>query len=149
MLGELLGFKNFFTRKLDPFLTDLIKFKGQTLINKLADGKLTQFNNVNVRDYDFNRIISHYTFEHTKSHQFRMVNYVILYGFLRTLTLISIISFWYILLRNFSNIISFDVYFPVIIISVISYIFFMAFMKFYRRYTLEGLMLIAIDENLK
>lgn len=149
VLGEALGFKNFYTRRLDNFLIALIKYKGQKLINKLANGKLEEFHNVKVRDYDFNRIISHYTFEHTKSHQFRMVNYVILYGFLRTLTLISIVSFWYVLVKDFKNITETSVYVPLILIATISYIFFMAFMKFYRRYTLEGLMLIAIDENLK
>ncbi|WP_298537028.1 hypothetical protein [uncultured Algibacter sp.] len=149
VLGEVFGFKNFYTRKLDKFLIALIKFKGKKLINKLAVGQLVEFHNDNVRVYDFNRIISHYTFEHTKSHQFRMVNYVILYGFLRTLTLISIISFWYILIINFAEIKKAAVFLPLIIVGGISYIFFMAFMKFYRRYTLEGLMLIAIDENLK
>jgi hypothetical protein len=31
----------------------------------------------------------------------------------------------------------------------LSYIAFMAYMKFYRKYTLEGLMLIVVDKNIQ
>ena len=41
---------------------------------------------------DFNRIVHHYAFENSKEHQFRMVNYVALYGFLRNLVLTFILS---------------------------------------------------------
>lgn len=71
-----------------------------------------------------------------------------MYGFLRTLTLINIMIFWFLLhsiiIDGNKNIgIS-----TIIFVSFVSYLFFMAFMKFYRRYTLEGLMLIAIDKEL-
>lgn len=148
VLGEILCFKNFYTRKLDDFLIDLIKIKGQNLFNKLANKELIGYKEKKVRDFDFHRIITHYTFEHSKNHQFKMVNYVVLYGFLRTMTLISISTFWYIFFTYFFRLL--DLYYMLTlgIISIISYIFFMAFMKFYRRYTLEGLMLIAINEDL-
>ena len=100
-------------------------------------------------EYDFFRIFAHYTFEHTKSHQFKLINYVVLYGFLRTLTFIMVILFWYMTyLMIITKSIQFDLRL-LLLIGLISYSFFMAFMKFYRRYTLEGLMLIAIDEELK
>ena len=92
LIGNILKFNKFYTRQLDPFLIALIREKGNKLIDKLADGSLEEYKNNNAREYDFHRIISHYTFEHTKSHQFRMINYVVLYGFLRSLTLISILG---------------------------------------------------------
>tara|TARA_R110000868_G_scaffold152203_1_gene376851 strand:+ start:2776 stop:3609 length:834 start_codon:yes stop_codon:yes gene_type:complete len=149
VLGELLGFKNFYTRKLDKFLIDLITLKGQKLFNRLADGQLNGYDKIKVRDYDFHRIITHYTFEHSKNHQFKMVNYVVLYGFLRTLTLITTILIWYILCTQFSELGNLTIITILFLLSLIAYVFFMAFMKFYRRYTLEGLMLIAINEDLK
>lgn len=149
LLGEILGFKNFYTRKLDKFLIDLISLKGQKLFNKLADGQLNGYEDSKIRNYDFHRIITHYTFEHSKNHQFKMVNYVILYGFLRTFTLLSTIFFWYLFITHFYELGNLTVLISLLIISSIAYIFFMAFMKFYRRYTLEGLMLIAINEDLK
>ncbi|MGJ8738832.1 hypothetical protein [Zobellia laminariae] len=149
ILGEVLGFKNFYTRKLDKFLIDLITLKGQKLFNRLADGQLNGYDDIKVRDYDFHRIITHYTFEHSKNHQFKMVNYVVLYGFLRTLTLITTISFWYIIFTHYTELGNLTIIIILSLLSLIAYIFFMAFMKFYRRYTLEGLMLIAINEDLK
>jgi hypothetical protein len=149
ILGDLLRFKNFYTRKLDDFLIGLIKEKGNSLVNKLfKNTENNQSINKTINDYDFFRIFAHYTFEHSKSHQFKMVNYVALYGFLRVLTFILVITFWFVI---YSMIVSETLDFNVWIligISLTGYTFFMAFMKFYRRYTLEGLMLIAINEDL-
>lgn len=148
ILGDILRFKDFYTRKLDDFLIEVIKEKGQNLVILLFKNKAKNSDVSNIGKYDFFRIFAHYTFENTINHQFKLVNYVVLYGFLRTLTLITVIAFWYslysfIILK--SNLINF---YTVICIGIISYIFFMAFMKFYRRYTLEGFMLIAIDKEL-
>ena len=148
ILGDLFKFKEFYTRKLDDFLVETISKKGLILINKLLENIELDNKIKGLKNYDFFRIFSHYTFEHSKNHQFRLVNYVVLYGFLRTMTLISIIIFWYFVYIMTNQINGLVNYFLLIIIGLISYAFFMAFMKFYRRYTLEGLMLIAIDKEL-
>jgi len=149
ILGDALKFKNFYTRKLDDFLIGLIKEKGQKLLNKLfANESNNESINNNVGEYDFFRLFAHYTFENSKKHQSKIINYVALYGFLRVLCFISIITFWFL---SFSMIVSKVILLNVltlIIVSLVGYTFFMAFMKFYRRYTLEGLMLIAINEEL-
>lgn len=155
ILGELLNFKDFYTRKLDRFMIEMIKSKGIVLLDKLG-APLTK----SLREYDFHRIFSHYVYENSKNHQSKMTNYVSLYGFLRSLCLISTIFFWFILFKLWK--ISYDhislkyyfqevkyLFLAFLILGLISYIFFMAFMKFYRRYTLEALMLIAIDPDLK
>lgn len=148
ILGDLFKFKDFYTRKLDDFLIEVIKEKGNILVNMLFKNTNKKLQDSKIGKYDFFRIFAHYTFENTINHQFKLVNYVVLYGFLRVLTLISVIVFWYslyslIILKN--NLIDFS---TILFIGLISYVFFMAFMKFYRRYTLEGFMLIAIDKEL-
>jgi hypothetical protein len=152
VLGDMLGFKQFYTKKLDDFLIEIIRGNGEVLIRKIHSNfksKKKDVKEINLTDKDFFRLFMHYTFENSKNHQFKLINYVALYGFLRTLTLISVILFWYFIyyIFKYSN---FSVQTVIIItlISFISYIFFMAFMKFYRRYSLEGLMLIAIDKEL-
>ncbi|GLU43876.1 hypothetical protein [Allomuricauda sp. NBRC 101325] len=148
ILGDILQFKDFYTRKLDDFLIGLIKEKGQKLLNKLfTNESMNERINNNVEEYDFFRLFAHYTFEHSKSHQFKIVNYVALYGFLRVLSLITVIVFWFLFFSMIIKTIPFNIW-VLFIVSIVSYIFFMAFMKFYRRYTLEGLMLIAINEEL-
>ena len=148
VLGDLFKFKRFYTRKLDTFLIEVIKEKGIVLVNKLFKNKSGNEDVKKIRDYDFFRIFAHYTFEHSKNHQFKMINYVALYGFLRALTLITNIVFWFVS-YSMITIEKFDFNFWILlIIGLISYTFFMAFMKFYRRYTLEGFMLIAINEEI-
>jgi hypothetical protein len=148
ILGDLFKFKYFYTRKLDKLLIEVIKEKGLVLINDLYKNKSGNTNDIRLRDYDFHRIFTHYTFENTKNHQFKLVNYVILYGFLRVLSFISIIVFWYFLYLKIIKGNELIGYFHIVLIGLIAYTFYMAFMKFYRRYTLEGFMLIAIDRDL-
>jgi len=161
VLGEFLKFKDFYTKKLDDFLIEVIIQKFLLLLDKLyppdCDG---------LKDKDYHRILAHYVYENSKNHQYKLTNYVALYGFLRCLCLITVCGFWiyvvYIIIsiNNFySNLsciklrdlliaFSFSKFIILIIISFISYIYFMAFMKFYRRYTLETYMLIAIDKEI-
>ncbi|MCR9015554.1 hypothetical protein [Aquiflexum gelatinilyticum] len=162
ILGEWFLFKRFYTKKLDDFLVKVIKEKKIELLQQLYPLNFTSIEN-----YDFHRIISHYVYENSKNHQFRMTNYVSLYGFLRALCLICCFVFWLFAFRalqeiciylmnvviyenfNFSTK-DFNWELFIILISsfFISYVYFMGFMKFYRRYTLEAYMLVAIDREI-
>lgn len=155
ILGEFLRFKIFYTKKMDNLMIEFIKSKASSLLNQLGCPKTKR-----LRNYDFHRILAHYVYENSKNHQSRISNYVALYGFLRSLCLISVLFVWLILKRLYVKIYlseSISLYFEknkylliyFVVITIVSYIFFMAFMKFYRRYTLENLMLIAIDKNLE
>lgn len=149
VLGHYFGFKNFYSNKLDPMLVKIIKLKTNNLLNKLGITTENGFEEGEGNNSDFNRIILHYTYENSKNHQSKLTNYVAIYGFLRTFTLITNILFWYFIIHTylFSDFNLISVY-VIISISIISYIFFMSFMKFYRRYTLEGLMLLTIDKEI-
>ncbi|MBV5283810.1 MAG: hypothetical protein JZU53_15425 [Paludibacter sp.] len=149
ILGNFSGFKIFYSQALDDNLIQLIKFKINKLANTLGITAKNKFVMGNGHEGDFFRLVFHYTYENSKNHQDKFINYVALYGFLRTMTLIANILTWYlvvhfILIRqlNLQSILM------IIISSIISYIFFMAFMKFYRRYTLEALMVLASDKDL-
>lgn len=152
IFGQLLGFKRFYKKSLDEFLQDMVVSKANRLINQLGLEKLKnaeKYSDGKGNDFDFHRIITHYAYENSKQHQAKMSNYVALYGFLRTLSLIFSLLATYFFIRvvcflefNLNNgIILF-------VLTGISYLAFMAFMKFYRRYTLEGLMIIVIDKEI-
>lgn len=154
VLGNFFEFKNFYTKKADVFIIDVVKVKGIKLLEKIGAPHVD-----NLRDHDFHRIFSHYVYENSKHHQSKLTNYVALYGFLRSLSLIFNIMHWLLIIKlgyNISNhytVISYlsknaNLFLITIIISLITYIFFMAFMKFYRRYSLESLMLVVIDKDL-
>ena len=152
ILGQILGFKMFYQRGLDKLLRKLIVYKINTLFTEIGFGEVENyedFDNGKGNSHDFHRVVTHYAYEHSKQHQAKMSNYVALYGFLRTLCLIFNLLAIYLFTRtllyleiNFLNISS------IIILSALSYLSFMAFMKFYRRYTLEGFMVITVDKNL-
>jgi hypothetical protein len=152
IFGQLLGFKRFYKKSVDDFLKDMIESKANRLLNKIGLDKLEEpqkYDNGKGNDFDFHRIISHYAYENSKRHQGKMSNYVALYGFLRTLSLIFNILAIYFFFRVYCflefNLINGLILF---ILTGLSYLSFMAFMKFYRRYTLEGFMIIVIDENI-
>ena len=149
-LGDILSFQNHFKKPLDNELNKLVRHKIKLLLKKLGVEGVMEHSEKDAYFTDFNRIVAHYAYETSKQHQSRMSNYVALYGFLRTLSLIFNILAWYVFVHvliwsdfNIENILL------VCVLSVISYIFFMAFMKFYRRYTLEGFMIICVNEDLK
>lgn len=149
ILGHCFGFKNFYSNKLDPMLVKLIKLKTNNLLEKIGMTIENGFEEGEGNNSDFNRIILHYTYENSKNHQSKLTNYVAIYGFLRTFALITNILFWYFIIHTycFSEFNSTSTY-VIISISIISYMFFMSFMKFYRRYTLEGLMILTIDNEI-
>ncbi len=154
ILGQKMNFKNFYQKGLDTYLTKVIKEKVVILINSLGFSQTNNIEEKDLKKYDFHRIVTHYSFENCKEHQFRMVNYVALYGFLRNLVLIFILASWYYFILslksiNFENSINIPMILTNIGIMILSYISFMAYMKFYRRYTLEGLMLILVDKEIK
>lgn len=147
VLGEKCGFKTFYTKKTDDYIIELVKKKGSILMQKIGAPSVK-----GLKNFDFHRIFSHYAYEYSKNHQSKLNNYVALYGFLRSLSAITILSFWLLLWHSYKSemfITETSCALPILtLISLISYIFFMAFMKFYRRYSLEGLMIIAIDKEL-
>ncbi|MCL8006127.1 hypothetical protein M8845_01680 [Gelidibacter japonicus] len=153
LLGQQLNLKKLYSKGLDPYLIDRIKERTIVLLNSLSFTDQPIKTN-ELKDIDFNRVVHHYAFENSKQHQFRMVNYVALYGFLRNLVLTFILSFWYyfaISLCSINTNLEFNgpMILTNIVLILLSFVAFMAYMKFYRRYTLEGLMLILVDKNIR
>lgn len=152
IFGQLLGVKRFYKKSLDEFLQDMIVSKTNRLMNQLGLEELDnpeKYDNGKGNNFDFHRIITHYAYENSKQHQAKMSNYVALYGFLRTLSLIFSLLATYFFIRVVCFL-EFNLHNSIIlfVLTGISYLSFMAFMKFYRRYTLEGLMIIVIDKEI-
>ena len=123
LLGQFLKFKNLYTKELDEFLIHCITQKGLKLINRLYKRTDEDDETKDINDYDFFRIFHHYAFEHTKNHQSKMINYVVLYGFLRSLTFILVIIFWVLVYEILIKHNTFIKYYHLIIIGGISYVF--------------------------
>jgi len=134
----------FFTKPLDSYLNDIITRKQIELEDKLMLPRSSEYGLV-----DSHRVIYHYAYEFCDNHRSKMDNYVALYGFLRSCTLIFS-SIWLFLFVQSIRSINFELQVNwgnillLFVTAIISFIFFLGFTKFYRRFTLESLMCLII-----
>jgi hypothetical protein len=144
LLGYLFGMRDLYAKKLDDFLITIIQNKSKKLIKSDKD---LGFNaeSEDHQKYDSFRYIYHYAVEHSANHLPKMQNYVALYGFLRSLTLLSVILFWCLLWHVYFNPLpSQRAYLEIACTSLLAFAFYIAFVKFYRRFTLEAFMAATV-----
>jgi hypothetical protein len=139
--------KNKFPSRLDPLLIDIIKNKiSKLVINIIGTNDLEKYRAA--KDKDYFRLVYHYVLENAPAHQNKFQNYVALYGYMRTITLIGIISSWGSLIFLFLDLHNWKYYIQYYFwLSFAGCIFYMGFVKFYRRFTLEALMALAVIFN--
>jgi hypothetical protein len=147
LCGVLLKMRPLITKELDGLLKSVIKQKIVKFLNSqyepeaLEDTKTQQ---------DWFRLIYHRCIEQMPTHYEKIQSYSAFYGFARTITLVNIIFCWFLLVQglllkqSIFNIISLQLLF-----GIISYILYVCFNKFYRKFTLEALMGIAVNEECK
>jgi hypothetical protein len=135
--GKWLSLRDSYAKKVEEPLLLLINNKLTASLNKA--GIFSTHSNDK-----FFRYFYHLAVEHSKAHLPKMQNYVALFGFMRTLTLLSIVLFWVVFfeahcLYGFSN----HLIFLLGLLSVISIVCYLGFVKFYRRFSLEVLMAVT------
>ncbi len=147
IFGKLIGMRELHSKPLDPLLRNVLRKRIEDLIDQHANISDRE-NHGKAGEVDFFRYAYHYAVENAPNHLPKMQNYVALYGFLRTITLISLMVFWAILWHS--------ILFHVNILNVMcwltisgltTYLFFMGFVKFLRRFSLEALMAMAVTFN--
>lgn len=132
--------KGFITKPLDIHIRKSINDKVIGLAN------LISFTVPNNEDVDYSRIILHY-YAHKQSILLfqKTDNYVALYGFLRSITLVlNLITLIIFILSICQDTLCINIGL-ILIFSILSFISFLAFMKFYRRYSLEVFMYLISD----
>lgn len=144
LIGKLLGLRELYAKPLDSMLASLIKDKIYALM-KSKGGLKAPEKHGKASDTDFFHYAYHYAVEHAPNHLPKMQNYVALYGFLRTLTLLSVLLFWAMTWHAIEQRISLlTSCITLLSLSALCYLLFMAFVKFYRRFSLEALMAASV-----
>ena len=143
--GRLLHFRYYVLKPLDSYLQQNINKKIDSLLEKL---KLSQRDN----DADVHRVLMHYNYEHYANHVRKYDNYIALYGFLRSLSLLCSSIFIFLFIAELKTIDSNDTIdwkaiFVLSALFCVTYLYYLGFIKFYRRYTLENLMSILVDDK--
>lgn len=136
IVGSLCGANKFYIKKLDWRLRKDLKHKLLDLYGVLE--LKGDFNS----ESDFFRLVYHYAVEYAPNHIVYMQNYVALFGLLRTLTFISVIFFWLMLMCLKFDTLTLYYYLSH---SLLSYIFFWAYVKFITRFNLEALMAMSVS----
>lgn len=144
VLGKVLRLRGLYAKKLDDLLIKLITAKVYSLMRKKG-GLKNPSDHGKAHDTDFFHFAYHYAVENAPNHFPKMQNYVALYGFLRTLTLLSVLLFWAVVWHVYVGTMSLTGSAILLALLLINcYLFFMAFVKFYRRFSLEALMAISV-----
>jgi hypothetical protein len=145
LIGQWLGFRSTYTKPLDKNLVESIRNKISSLMREQG-GLINPPQGTNAANSDFFRIVYHYCVENAPNHFPKMQNYVAIYGFLRTLTLLSVLLFWIFAWHSINHPAGSQSMITIFTISLLlPYLLYMAFFKFYRRFSLEALMaLIAV-----
>lgn len=143
--GRLLHFRYYVLKPLDSYLQQNINKKIDSLLEKL---KLSQRDN----DADVHRVLMHYNYEHYANHVRKYDNYIALYGFLRSLSLLCSSIFIFLFIAELktidsNNTIDWKAIFILSAFFCVTYLYYLGFIKFYRRYTLENLMCILVDDK--
>jgi len=144
LLGSCAGLRDIYVKKLDPLLILAISRKVKSLVHEHA--LLPDADKLGKPvEHDFFRYVYHYAVENSPNHLPKMQNYVALYGFLRTLTLLSVVFFWGIVWHAARGVFSAAEALVLIPVALaVTYILYMGFIKFYRRFSLEALMAMAV-----
>jgi len=149
VLGKIMGFRDLYAKPLDRLLISVITIKVAQLMQYHA-GLDKPPSDTNVRQADFFRYVYHYTVENAPNHLPKMQNYVALYGFLRTITLLAVMFFWALVWHAFRGLVDYVEAFVMIASSgVFAFVTYMAFVKFYRRFSLEAFMALAVSLELR
>lgn len=145
-LGEKLGMRDLYAKKLDQYLIDILRKKLYGLIIHHMGVFPNKDKHGTAEEVDLFRFAYHFAVENAPSHLPKMQNYVALYGFLRTLTFILLLIYWGLWWHTMSGVIPISTGINLMCISAaLTYLMFMAFVKFYRRFTLEALMAMAVS----
>ena len=145
--GKCLKIIDFIVRPLDDYVRNSIQRKLVQLSRTL---------NLDIPDVnskaDYHRIVMHYVYLNIPNCQRKADNYVAIYGFLRTMTLIACIYFdyffyWQVFTLNIHAGVNWNAVLILLLMGILCNVLFMGFVKFYRRFTLENYMALLTEKT--
>lgn len=149
LIGQLFNVRKFYIKETDEYTKKEILKRIQRLANKLGIEGISE-DMINEKKLNYHRFITFYEYEKSEKHGVKMDNYVALYDFMRSVTMVLVCYTWYVVIKLVIYWgIEVDSLIYVIVAALSTYFFFMAYMKFYRRYTEESFYTLVADDDFK
>lgn len=145
VIGQWFNVRKFYIKETDEYTKKEILKRIQQLAKKLGIEDISE-DMINEKQLNYHRFITFYEYEKSEKHGVKMDNYVALYDFMRSVTMVLVIYTWYVTIKLFPFL-GIDVVLYVIGAAFSTYFFFMAYMKFYRRYTEESFYTLVADDD--
>ena len=101
LVEKLLVVGPFLSKRINDDMRDLLIKRINILLNKVGYGKTISKEDKST--LDVHRAVMHYVYENCQQHIVKYDNYVAIYGFLRSITLIFNMAFMYVVFRFFSQ----------------------------------------------
>ncbi len=142
LLGKLLKLRNSDLNAFDDLVKDMVNKAHANLFYR-SGLDFSKYSAREFRQYDYERLGLHYALESAPAHLFSLRNYVVLYGFLRSMSFVFLLICWTLI---FHYIIEFRfdklcLYF--LSVGIFCFISYAAFLKFWFRYYRESMMAVT------
>jgi len=136
-----------YIKALDPLLISASAEVHASILKKLDIKKIGKDD---WSSADIHRLTIHCSLESAPAHVSSLRNYVVLYGFLRSVTLIAVVIFWVALFHLNGMVVWWKVIVASLVSGFFAFICYAAYLKFWIRYHREGIMaMIASYVNSK
>ena len=145
IFGKCAGLDELYVRKLNQDQIKIVKGKIKVFVSNLKNTSNTH-DQAKIFDHgDFFHFLYNYVITNAPQHAGKLQNHIAQSGFLRTLSVIFIFSFWIGWLLIARGALSYEIFILLEGLSLIaSYICFLGFLKFNRRYVCETLIAFAV-----
>jgi hypothetical protein len=139
--GGWMGLSENYIKRSDDLIRQAFGRSMARLLDAIGiDGKTMEGRNP--WEFDLDKMAIHCALERAPAHVYTLRNYVVLYGFLRSMALILVVAFWGFWYHAFLH---FSLYVSAIIFAAMSAVIFTcyaAFLKFWVRYSHEAIMAV-------
>lgn len=124
---------------LDPLLVHGFGYSSGKIMSKVG---IKRVSSEEIKSLDLHSLAIHFSLEAAPNHVYSLRNYVVLYGFLRSISLIFVVVFWILLAHLNGLFLWWQVCLWSALIALTAYILYAAFLKFRIRYHKEGIMAV-------
>jgi hypothetical protein len=147
MFARVIPLSKNYIKALDPILISVSAAAHRDILKKFSID-FEKYSEEEKDGLDLHAITIHCALESAPAHVFSVRNYVVLYGFLRSIALLVVFAFWVAVIHFFQHP-HLGVFGALVLLGALSFICYAAYLKFRVRYHKEGIMALIASYALR